>query len=103
MYSYGVVLLEILTGLQPSDARIQGAHIVDWVRRELRAANSPGGRRPGRKFEESNGRGGAGDGPGARRGAAVRESGARGAAFHEGRRSFAQGDQDSEPTSTGSR
>uniref|UniRef100_A0A804JZI7 Protein kinase domain-containing protein n=1 Tax=Musa acuminata subsp. malaccensis TaxID=214687 RepID=A0A804JZI7_MUSAM len=31
----------ILTGLQPSDARIQGAHIVDWVRRELRAANSP--------------------------------------------------------------
>ncbi|CAL9062680.1 unnamed protein product [Musa banksii] len=41
VYSYGVVLLEILTGLQPSDARIQGAHIVDWVRRELRAANSP--------------------------------------------------------------
>lgn len=37
VYSYGVVLLEILTGMQPTDDRIPGGiHIVEWVRRELR-------------------------------------------------------------------
>lgn len=37
MYSYGVVLLEMLTGMEPTDNRIpEGAHIVSWVNREIR-------------------------------------------------------------------
>ncbi|XXG60821.1 hypothetical protein AAC387_Pa04g2637 [Persea americana] len=37
IYSYGVVLLEVLTGMQPTDPRIpEGTHIVNWVRKELR-------------------------------------------------------------------
>ncbi|CAN1234908.1 LRR receptor-like serine/threonine-protein kinase RGI2 [Linum perenne] len=37
VYSYGVVLLEILTGKQPTDSQIpEGAHIVNWVNKELR-------------------------------------------------------------------
>lgn len=37
MYSYGVVLLEVLTGMEPTDNRIpEGAHIVTWVNREIR-------------------------------------------------------------------
>lgn len=37
MYSYGVVLLEVLTGMEPTDSRIpEGAHIATWVNRELR-------------------------------------------------------------------
>lgn len=33
VYSYGVVVLEILTGKQPIDPTIpEGLHIVDWVR-----------------------------------------------------------------------
>ncbi|CAN7025490.1 unnamed protein product [Brassica rapa subsp. trilocularis] len=34
VYSYGVVLLEVLTGKQPIDPTIQdGLHIVDWVKK----------------------------------------------------------------------
>lgn len=34
VYSYGVVVLEVLTGKQPIDPTIpDGLHIVDWVRR----------------------------------------------------------------------
>lgn len=34
MYSYGVVVLEVLTGKQPIDPTIQdGLHIVDWVKK----------------------------------------------------------------------
>lgn len=37
MYSYGVVLLEVLTGKEPMDNKIpEGAHIVTWVNTELR-------------------------------------------------------------------
>nr|GLL42767.1 LRR receptor-like serine/threonine-protein kinase RCH1 [Ipomoea trifida] len=35
VYSYGVVVLEVLTGKQPIDPTIpDGAHIVDWVRQK---------------------------------------------------------------------
>ncbi|KAG9457152.1 hypothetical protein H6P81_001660 [Aristolochia fimbriata] len=38
VYSYGVVLLEVLTGMQPMDQRIpEGMHIVNWVQKELRS------------------------------------------------------------------
>ena len=34
VYSYGVVVLEVLTGKQPTDPTIpDGLHVVDWVRR----------------------------------------------------------------------
>lgn len=34
VYSYGVVVIEVLTGKQPIDPTIpEGLHIVDWVRR----------------------------------------------------------------------
>lgn len=37
VYSYGVVLLEVLTGRQPTDNGIpDGAHIVNWISKELR-------------------------------------------------------------------
>uniref|UniRef100_A0A5B7BLI5 Putative LRR receptor-like serine/threonine-protein kinase RCH1 n=1 Tax=Davidia involucrata TaxID=16924 RepID=A0A5B7BLI5_DAVIN len=37
VYSYGIVLLEVLTGMEPTDCRIpEGAHIVSWVNKELR-------------------------------------------------------------------
>lgn len=37
VYSYGVVLLEVLTGMEPTDHRIpEGAHIVTWVTSEIR-------------------------------------------------------------------
>ncbi|XP_015074397.1 receptor-like protein kinase 2 [Solanum pennellii] len=37
VYSYGIVLLEILTGMEPTDSRIpEGTHIVTWVNQELR-------------------------------------------------------------------
>ena len=37
MYSYGVVLLEVLTGMEPTDNRIpEGAHIATWVSDEIR-------------------------------------------------------------------
>ncbi|KAH6824078.1 Leucine-rich repeat transmembrane protein kinase family protein [Perilla frutescens var. hirtella] len=36
VYSYGIVLLEVLTGMEPSDTRIpDGKHIVTWVYEEL--------------------------------------------------------------------
>lgn len=35
VYSYGVVVLEVLTGKQPIDPTIpDGQHVVDWVRRK---------------------------------------------------------------------
>lgn len=35
VYSYGVVVLEVLTGKQPIDPTIpDGLHIVDWVRQK---------------------------------------------------------------------
>lgn len=35
VYSYGVVVLEVLTGKQPVDPTIpDGLHVVDWVRRK---------------------------------------------------------------------
>lgn len=35
VYSYGVVVLEVLTGKQPIDPTIpEGLHIVDWVRQK---------------------------------------------------------------------
>lgn len=37
VYSYGVVLLEVLTGMEPADRRIpEGNHIAKWVNQELR-------------------------------------------------------------------
>ncbi|KAL1823682.1 hypothetical protein DCAR_0311673 [Daucus carota subsp. sativus] len=37
VYSYGVVLLEVLTGMEPADRRIpEGGHIVSWVNHELK-------------------------------------------------------------------
>jgi serine/threonine protein kinase len=37
VYSYGIVLLEVLTGMEPNDPRIpDGAHIATWINRELR-------------------------------------------------------------------
>lgn len=37
MYSYGVLLLEVLTGMEPTDSKIpEGAHIITWVHREFR-------------------------------------------------------------------
>ncbi|XP_057503635.1 LRR receptor-like serine/threonine-protein kinase RGI2 isoform X1 [Actinidia eriantha] len=37
VYSYGIVLLEVLTGMEPADCRIpDGVHIVSWVNQELR-------------------------------------------------------------------
>ncbi|KAI9196643.1 hypothetical protein LWI28_025691 [Acer negundo] len=36
VYSYGVVVLEVLTGKQPIDPTIpDGCHVVDWVRRKM--------------------------------------------------------------------
>ncbi|CAI9115672.1 OLC1v1016645C6 [Oldenlandia corymbosa var. corymbosa] len=41
VYSYGIVLLEVLTGREPNDPRIpDGAHIVTWVNHELRIKHS---------------------------------------------------------------
>lgn len=40
VYSYGVVVLEVLTGKQPIDPTIpDGLHIVDWVRQKKAAAD----------------------------------------------------------------
>lgn len=37
VYSYGIVLLEVLTGMEPNDPRIpDGAHILTWINRELK-------------------------------------------------------------------
>ncbi|KAG6432549.1 hypothetical protein SASPL_104129 [Salvia splendens] len=37
VYSYGIVLLEVVTGMEPTDARIpEGRNIVTWVYEELR-------------------------------------------------------------------
>lgn len=37
MYSYGVVLLEVLTGMEPTDNRIpENVHIVTWVISEIK-------------------------------------------------------------------
>ncbi|KAL6318474.1 hypothetical protein AAG906_041245 [Vitis piasezkii] len=37
VYSYGIVLLEALTGMEPTDHQIpEGAHIVTWINKELR-------------------------------------------------------------------
>ncbi|XP_030497593.2 LRR receptor-like serine/threonine-protein kinase RGI1 [Cannabis sativa] len=37
VYSYGVVVLEVLTGKQPTDSRFpEGSHIVSWVNKEVR-------------------------------------------------------------------
>lgn len=37
VYSYGIVLLEALTGMEPTDHRIpEGAHVVTWINQELR-------------------------------------------------------------------
>lgn len=39
VYSYGVVVLEVLTGKQPIDPTIpDGLHVVDWVRQRRGAA-----------------------------------------------------------------
>jgi serine/threonine protein kinase len=41
VYSYGVVLLEILTGRRPVEAEYgEGSSIVDWVRRKVAASGS---------------------------------------------------------------
>lgn len=37
VYSYGVMLLEVLTGKHPTDNRIpEGSHIVSWINKEVR-------------------------------------------------------------------
>lgn len=41
VYSYGVVVLEVLTGKQPIDPTIpNGLHIVDWVRQKQWRSNT---------------------------------------------------------------
>ncbi|KFK27174.1 hypothetical protein AALP_AA8G345100 [Arabis alpina] len=43
VYSYGVVLLEVLTGKHPLDPDLSGgAHLVQWIRDHLAAKNDPG-------------------------------------------------------------
>ncbi|GJN39688.1 hypothetical protein PR202_gb28823 [Eleusine coracana subsp. coracana] len=43
VYSYGVVLLEILTGRRPAEAEYgEGSTIVDWVRRKVTAGGEAG-------------------------------------------------------------
>ncbi|XP_050223385.1 leucine-rich repeat receptor-like serine/threonine-protein kinase RGI4 [Mercurialis annua] len=42
VYSYGVVVLEILTGKQPVDASIgDGQHVIEWVREQLKSKKDP--------------------------------------------------------------
>lgn len=42
VYSYGVVLLEIITGLKPVDPTFpEGQHIVQWVREHLKNKKDP--------------------------------------------------------------
>lgn len=43
VYSYGVVLLEVLTGKHPLDPDLpRGAHLVQWVRDHLAEKKAPG-------------------------------------------------------------
>lgn len=43
VYSYGVVLLEVLTGRHPLDPTLPGgAHLVQWVRNHLHSKRDPG-------------------------------------------------------------
>lgn len=42
VYSYGVVLLEVLTGRHPLDPTFpKGAHLVQWVREHLQSKHDP--------------------------------------------------------------
>lgn len=44
VYSYGVVLLEVLTGRHPLDPTFpKGAHLVQWVREHLQSKHDPSG------------------------------------------------------------